>query len=296
MAADWIKMRADLHRDPAVISIARACKLDAYAVVGRLHAVWAWADSITADGSLEGVDAALIDQIAGRKGFAAAMAATPGSAWLRLTDAGAELPRFDRHNGKSAKRRALERDRKVAERVRKPSASRPHSVTRASGQTSASDAVTSVTREDERREERDEKQRQQLSGAAAPGPPPAKPKRAPSGPVQELLTWFQGQYERLLGSPYPITARDAVAVTRALKSFQPDDLRERLLAGLQTDHAWIANTDRSLALLLGQVNHPALRGMAPTPAGGRPTVKSQIATIAEVGRRLAAEEQQLEQH
>ncbi|HZL99003.1 MAG TPA: hypothetical protein VFD43_02025, partial [Planctomycetota bacterium] len=183
MASDWIKMRVDLHRDPAVISIARACRLDAYAVVGRLHAVWAWADSITADGLLPGMDLDVIDQIANRKGFGQAMTATPGTPWLVERDGGLEVPLFGRHNGQSAKSRALARDRKVAERDRS-SRPRTHAVTLAGGQASRTKRDASVTREEKRRE-REENYGKLLPAADAAGPGSAKPRRAPSGPVQE---------------------------------------------------------------------------------------------------------------
>lgn len=92
-------------------------------------------------------------------------------------------------------------------------------------------------------------------------------KRAPSGPVQELLAWFQGRYESTQGTPYQIARKDAVAVTKALQAFPDAELRARLERGLVADDEWLAQTDRNLALLLGQINKPALRGIAPQTNG-----------------------------
>lgn len=97
----------------------------------------------------------------------------------------------------------------------------------------------------------------------AGSPPAPRGKRAPSGDTQELLAWFQGAYEEAVGTPYQITKKDAVNVTRHLKSLDRAELQARLLRGLVTDDAWIADTDRSLAVLLSVVNRPALRGTAP---------------------------------
>lgn len=137
-------------------------------------------------------------------------------------------------------------------------------------------------------------QRQQLPAAGAAGPTAPKPRRAPSGPVQELLAWFRDEYERLRGSPYVIAARDGVAAAKALKAFDVAELHARLLRGLQLeDDGFIANSDRGLAFLLGQINRPSLRGLAlaVTARGGAPSATAQVQTIAAVTERLIREEQ-----
>lgn len=112
LGSEWIKMRVNLSRDPAVVSIARRLKMDPRDVVGRLHEVWSWYDQHTTDGSGRGIDADFIDDLAGKRGFAQAMASTPLVPWLVIDAEGVHLPRFERHNGASAKRRAMEADRK----------------------------------------------------------------------------------------------------------------------------------------------------------------------------------------
>jgi hypothetical protein len=144
MAGDWIKMRVDLAEDPAVIAISDEVELDEYAVVGRLHRIWSWASVHSADGRINlsarrpqnvrsdahinensgaGVCATRIDRLAQCDGFAAAMEAV---GWLEFGETGVVFPNFERHNSKSAKRRASEADRKW--RVRNASAERPQNV------------------------------------------------------------------------------------------------------------------------------------------------------------------------
>lgn len=108
MAGEWIKMRLDLASDPAVIRIRRATGLDADSVVGKLHRLWSWADAHTADGFAAGLDAEWVDELVGVQGFAAVMA---DAGWLQIDDAGIRLANFDRHNGQTAKVRALRKTR-----------------------------------------------------------------------------------------------------------------------------------------------------------------------------------------
>lgn len=104
MAIDWIKMRCNLHDDPAVIGVAETLGFDEYAVVGRLHRLWSWADQQTRDGNAAGVTVSWIDRYLNTPGFAKALA---DRGWLVITDAGITIPKFERHNGKSGKQRAL---------------------------------------------------------------------------------------------------------------------------------------------------------------------------------------------
>lgn len=109
----WIKIRTNLATDPAVSRMALILKTPARQVVGCLVAVWCWADELTADGYIEHASLEQIDEIAGKKGFASAMV-TVG--WLASNDAGVVLPKWDRHNGQSAKARAGEAERKRLQR------------------------------------------------------------------------------------------------------------------------------------------------------------------------------------
>lgn len=113
MAGDWIKMRADLHTHPKVVRISSALKADRLRTVGGLHAVWCLFDAHSDDGQLDGYTLEAIDDLIGWPGFAGAMLAV---GWVELGDEFVRLPRFDEHNSRSAKRRALETERKRRDR------------------------------------------------------------------------------------------------------------------------------------------------------------------------------------
>lgn len=107
MAGTWIKMLTNLHDSHKVRRLARLTGLDRFAVVGRLHRVWSWADEHTTDGVFVG-EVGDIDDIAEHEGFAAALIDIE---WL--TENGRELlfVNFDEHNGQTAKKRAQDSSR-----------------------------------------------------------------------------------------------------------------------------------------------------------------------------------------
>lgn len=123
MAGDWIKMRVALRDDPATIAICEATGLDAFAVVGRLHALWGWADQHTLTGNAKGnatsVTQNWIDRYLDAPGFAKAMIE---AGWLRPIKGGLLFPDFAKHNGKTAKTRALTAARVAAHKAKKGNA------------------------------------------------------------------------------------------------------------------------------------------------------------------------------
>ena len=136
MAGDWIKMRADLHTHPKVVRIASALKADRLRVVGGLHAVWCLFDVHSEDGRLSGYTTEALDDLIGFQGFTAALASV---GWVQVEADSLVVPRFDEHNGQSAKRRATETERK-----------------RNARNLSASEADKTRSREEKRREEKKE--------------------------------------------------------------------------------------------------------------------------------------------
>jgi hypothetical protein len=138
VAGDWIKMRNDLASDPAVIGIAAKLGIDEYAVVGRLHSIWAWADEQSRDGHAPGVTLSWLDRAFHADGFAKAMIDV---GWLKQERAGISFPNFDRHNGATAKTRALSNKRKQSQRAKDVP------------ETSRTERDKSVTREEKRRED-----------------------------------------------------------------------------------------------------------------------------------------------
>ena len=137
MAGDWIKMRIDLRSNPKVVRMASALKADRLRTVGGLYSAWCLFDVHSVDGFMEGYTLELLDEEIGIPGFAEAMKSV---GWLAETAQGIEMPRFDTHNGQSAKRRAQDADRKREERkILNPS---------------ADEADKKRTREEKRREEK----------------------------------------------------------------------------------------------------------------------------------------------
>lgn len=114
MAGDWIKMRSDLQRHPKIVRMSSALRADRFRIIGGLHAVWCLFDEHSEDGQIEGYTSEAIDDLIGWPGFCAAMVAVQ---WLEVADGFCALPRFDEHNGQSAKRRAMETQRKRRERA-----------------------------------------------------------------------------------------------------------------------------------------------------------------------------------
>jgi hypothetical protein len=144
MAGDWIKMRADLHTHPKVVRISSALKADRLRVIGGLHAVWCLFDVHSVDGSLSGYTPQAVDEMIGFPGFSDVMAQVK---WLEILADGLALPEFEEHNGQSAKRRALETQRKRREREEEQA--------EADRIASASHADKKRAREEKRREEKD---------------------------------------------------------------------------------------------------------------------------------------------
>lgn len=114
MAGDWIKMRGDLAEDPAVIDMAASLGMDEDHVVGKLHRLWSWADRQSRDGHARGVTEKWLDKETGVTGFARALQSV---GWVVFDSTGMTIPNFDRHNGETAKTRALAGKRKKKQRA-----------------------------------------------------------------------------------------------------------------------------------------------------------------------------------
>lgn len=130
MAGDWVKFEVDTFEKPEVIKMADELGIPEEHVAGCLLKVWCWFDKQSRDGHVSSVTEKYIDRVTSVTGFVQAMQEV---GWLIVSDDGLCLPKFDRHNGKSAKSRALTTDRKRMERSR-------------------SERDISVTREEKRKE------------------------------------------------------------------------------------------------------------------------------------------------
>lgn len=81
---------------------------DKATVCGGLYRVWCLADQYTEDGRLVGYTPAILDGNVGIGGLSDAMLQV---GWLEIQGDTLIFPRFDEHNGQTAKRRAQERER-----------------------------------------------------------------------------------------------------------------------------------------------------------------------------------------
>lgn len=108
MAGDWIKFEHATLDKPEVLLMAELLETSPDDVIGKLLRVWVWFDQQSENGNAGGVTyvtlAKFIDRHVSSQGFAACMKKV---GWL--SDEG--MPHFDRHNGESAKKRALTKDR-----------------------------------------------------------------------------------------------------------------------------------------------------------------------------------------
>jgi hypothetical protein len=182
MAGDWIKMRTDLLEDPAVIGMACALGVDEYAIVGRLHKLWSWADKHCDNGHAKSVTFVWIDRYVCLDSFSECMAA---AGWLEPFDGGITFPHFDRHNGKSAKVRADATERKRKERKEPESDSRPNFDAEMSQQL----CDESATREEKRREEKNKESKAIVSSDHAADSLPGHPAK-PDCPHQDIIAIY----------------------------------------------------------------------------------------------------------
>jgi hypothetical protein len=100
----WIKMCHDLPEKPEVLGIASFLKMDELSIIGRLWKLWTWADQHSLTGNAMSVTSASLDRITNTPGLAEALRIV---GWLEGEDYSLSFPNFERHNGQTAKNRAL---------------------------------------------------------------------------------------------------------------------------------------------------------------------------------------------
>jgi hypothetical protein len=116
VAGDWIKLEHATPDKPEILAMADSLGIEPEHVLGAAIRVWIWADQQSRDGNALSVTQSSLDRIARVTGFGAAMVET---GWLVVGDRQIEIPNFIRHNGQSAKQRALTARRAAACRSRK---------------------------------------------------------------------------------------------------------------------------------------------------------------------------------
>ena len=145
----WIKFETATSEKPEVWAMALSLGIDADAVVGKLLRVWAWFDTQTVEGNAPSVTKALLDSKLSVSGFCDAMIRV---GWMCEVDGQISLPNFDRHNGKTAKNRALT-SKRVAEH-KASNAKVTKQVTEKFDEGNAPSVTSALPREEKRREEK----------------------------------------------------------------------------------------------------------------------------------------------
>lgn len=176
MAGNWIKFEVDTPEKPEVLALTVAMGWDdPDLTVGKLLRVWRWFDQHTLEGNAPGVSAALLDRIAGVTGFSTEMAKV---GWLIVSDEGISLPNFDRHNGETAKSRAL-----TAKRVAKHKAN-----SKCNDAGNAASVTSPLPKEEKNREENlSQALPKNIGGSAAASPAPRSPSKASRLPLDWVL-------------------------------------------------------------------------------------------------------------
>ena len=167
-------------------------------VVGHLIRIWVWADQQSLDGNAISVTETTLDHIAHVTGIAKAMREV---GWLNGSNGSMSLPNFDRHNGKTAKSRALTRKR--VQRFR-------------------NDASVTLPLPEKRREEKKEKR--------VPPPPfdPLPSTRAWADTKGYLITWDAHlEYFRNVLAQRPKPYKDPDAAFRNCLTADWGDLRKK---------------------------------------------------------------------
>lgn len=114
MAGDWIKFEVTTLDKPEVCQIADMADIDIDAVVGKLLRVWGWFDQQTEKGNAPSVTKKLLNRLVGVNNFCECMVAV---GWMDDDGKSISLPNFCRHNGKTAKNRALTAKRVASHKV-----------------------------------------------------------------------------------------------------------------------------------------------------------------------------------
>jgi hypothetical protein len=114
MAGDWIKIEHITPDKPEVHQMADMLQIDPDSVVGKLFRMWIWADQQSISGNSLKVSDSFLNRLTSCTGFSNALR---NVGWLNDRSDGLYLPNFDRHNGQTAKARALDSQRKKRERL-----------------------------------------------------------------------------------------------------------------------------------------------------------------------------------
>ena len=114
MAADWIKVEKTTPHKPEIKRAARDCKMSNVEIFYAWFRMWSWFDEhVDERGVYEATTLQECSEYVGIPGIAESFAE---SGWLMEIESGVFIKDWTRHNGQSAKIRALDLKRKKAKR------------------------------------------------------------------------------------------------------------------------------------------------------------------------------------
>lgn len=243
MAGDWIKLQKDTPDKPEVLAIATRMNLDPDAVVGKLVRIWSWFDTHTIDGNANSVTFSLLDRLAGVTGFAEQMTFV---GWLDQKGHVLTLPNFEYHNGETAKKRALGKNRQDKFRNNDESNAK-----------SNAPSVIKASPEKRREEKSNEIQRERATGVACP----------PDVDQQIWDDWKQLRKAKKAPVTETVVSSARKEASKANMSFS-DFLSvwcARGSQGLQAD--WLKAEEKNLSKT-GQMNQRVISGLTRGLIGG----------------------------
>lgn len=100
----WIKVEITTPDKPEIVAAARICETTEEEAFTAFFRLWAYFDANTATGFMQGLKLSDLDKRAGISGFGKAMEQV---GWITEDARGISIANWNRHNGKSAKARAL---------------------------------------------------------------------------------------------------------------------------------------------------------------------------------------------
>lgn len=104
----WIKVETRTPYKPEIDRIMVMCKCGRAEAFLGMFQFYCWADQVTEDGRIEFLTKQVADQRSGLKGFGEALGDV---GWVVFDAKGGTIQNYERHNGKSAKKRALNYER-----------------------------------------------------------------------------------------------------------------------------------------------------------------------------------------
>ena len=279
MAGDWIKLRIDIDRDPAVFRLAAILGVERFAVVGRLSAFWGWVNRHSTDGRVDAPTAStVIDAVVECPGFAAAMVSV---GWLQTDATGFTVPKFERFNDASAKLRTAKTARQARWRAAKASTVDAAVGARVDAYRDAEKTAVDAPREEKRREEKkkDPPTPAGGDGATEAAAEKARLKAAADAARAELADGFAAFWQA-----YPKKQSKPDAERAYLKLAPPPDLLRAILdavARQKTWHGWLKDGGQFIPNPATWLNGKRWGDEPPAVPAGGPADRPRTARAAE---------------